>query len=224
MDWKPYLLQCQNLIQNLANLTKTRVSQFYPEQYKQVMQCLERAFKHNENNSLLLLARSKQIIHSLVTQVERDLVAEHCSTGQTLKVVRVNTTLLNANESKILMRFCETLGMQSQMKTFYTVEMITEIQKYFQANPNVSLLFVFEDIDYYLQATKQVLLYKIFDMLQYCQIKFVFVATSMKVDIVDSFEKRIKSRFSHRQVLLYEQTFDTMQKQLTEMFKVMSID
>jgi hypothetical protein len=26
----------------------------------------------------------------------------------------------------------------------------------------------------------------------------------MKVDIVDSFEKRIKSRFSHRQVLLYE--------------------
>jgi hypothetical protein len=67
-----------------------------------------------------------------------------------LKVVRVNTTLLNANESKILMRFCETLGMQSQMKTFYTVEMITEIQKYFQEHPNVSLLFVFEDIDYYL--------------------------------------------------------------------------
>ena len=36
------------------------------------------------------------------------------------------------------------------------------------------------------------------DMLQYCQIKFVFIATSMKVDIVDSFEKRVKSRFSHR--------------------------
>lgn len=52
------------------------------------------------------------------------------------------------------MRFCETLGMQSQMKAFYTVDMITEIQKYFQDNPHVSLLFVFEDIDYYLQATK----------------------------------------------------------------------
>ena len=77
------------------------------------MQCLDRAFKHNENNSLLLLARSKQIIHSLVTQVERELVKQHIETGQTLKVVRVNTTLLNANESKILMRFCETLGMQS---------------------------------------------------------------------------------------------------------------
>lgn len=85
--------------------------------------------------------------------------------------------------------------------------MITEIQKYFAENPKVSLLFVFEDIDYYISETKQVLLYKILDMLQYCQIRFVFIATSMKVDIVDSFEKRIKSRFSHRQVLLYEQNY-----------------
>ncbi len=76
--------------------------------------------------------------------------------------------------------------------------MISEIQKYFTEHKKVSLLFVFEDIDYYISETKQVLLYKILDMLQYCQIKFVFIATSMKVDIVDSFEKRVKSRFSHR--------------------------
>ena len=48
------------------------------------------------------------------------------------------------------------------------------------------------------------MLYKILDMLQHCQIKFVFLCTSMKLDIADSFEKRIKSRFSHRQVLLYK--------------------
>jgi hypothetical protein len=30
------------------------------------------------------------------------------------------------------------------------------------------------------------------------------VATSVKVDIVVSFEKRIKSRFSHRMTLFYE--------------------
>lgn len=49
------------------------------------------------------------------------------------------------------------------------------------------------------------MLYKILDMLQYAKIPFVFLATSQKVDIVDSFEKRIKSRFSHRQVLFYEE-------------------
>ena len=89
--------------------------------------------------------------------------------------------------------------------------MISEIQKYFAENSKVSLLFVFEDIDYYINETKQVLLYKILDMLQYCQIKFLFIATSMKVDVVDSFEKRVKSRFSHRQVILYDYDYKKFQ-------------
>jgi origin recognition complex subunit 4 len=60
------------------------------------------------------------------------------------------------------------------------------------------VLFLFEDIDYYVETTKQVLLYKILDMLTYVKIKFVFLATSMKLDVADGFEKRVKSRFSHR--------------------------
>lgn len=76
--------------------------------------------------------------------------------------------------------------------------MINRVQEFFTKNPNISVLFLFEDIDYYVETTKQVLLYKILDMLQYVQIKFVFLATSMKLDVADSFEKRIKSRFSHR--------------------------
>ena len=58
--------------------------------------------------------------------------------------------------------------MQSKIKQFYTVEMITEVQNWFKEHATCSLLFVFEDIDYYLAETKQVLLYKILDMLQYC--------------------------------------------------------
>jgi origin recognition complex subunit 4 len=78
------------------------------------------------------------------------------------------------------------------------VEIINEIQEFFKENKNLCVLFILEDIDYYIQTTKQIMLYKILDMLQYANIPFVFVATSQKVDIVDSFEKRIKSRFSHR--------------------------
>ncbi len=78
------------------------------------------------------------------------------------------------------------------------MEIINEIQEFFKENKNLCVLFILEDIDYYIQTTKQIMLYKILDMLQYANIPFVFVATSQKVDIVDSFEKRIKSRFSHR--------------------------
>lgn len=83
----------------------------YPDQYLQVMQCLERAFEHNENNSLLVLARSKQIIHSLISRVIMDCTEHHNVSKNTLKIVRVNTTLLDANESKILMKFCEVIGL-----------------------------------------------------------------------------------------------------------------
>lgn len=92
--------------------------------------------------------------------------------------------------------------------------MVESIKRYFEENPNMAVLFVLEDIDYYVETTKQLLLYKILDMFAYLssdrgQVRFVFLATSMKVDIVDSFEKRIKSRFSHRMVLFYEQTLET---------------
>jgi hypothetical protein len=40
----------------------------------------------------------------------------------------------------------------------------------------------------------------------------------MKLDIADSFEKRIKSRFSHRQVLLYSLNIDTFNKVLDKVF------
>jgi Cdc6-like AAA superfamily ATPase len=90
------------------------------------------------------------------------------------------------------------LGLTGQAGEFYTVEMINRVQEFFSNNPNISVLFLFEDIDYYIETTKQVLLYKILDMLTYVKIKFVFLATSMKLDVADGFEKRIKSRFSHR--------------------------
>ncbi len=87
--------------------------------------------------------------------------------------------------------------------------MVESIKNYFMKRQNQAVLFVLEDIDYYVETTKQLLLYKILDMFTYLSqdwnVRFVFLATSVKVDIVDSFEKRIKSRFSHRLVLFYDQ-------------------
>ena len=49
-------------------------------------------------------------------------------------------------------------------------------------------------------------------------VRFVFLATSVKVDIVDSFEKRIKSRFSHRMVLFYHQSIEIFLENLQSVF------
>lgn len=41
----------------------------------------------------------------------------------------------------------------------------------------------------------------------------------MKVDVVDSFEKRVKSRFSHRQVILYDYSFETLRESIRKTIK-----
>jgi len=51
------------------------VKEFFPDQYKMIMTTLTRAFINNENNSLLLLARSKQTIHALTQKVQHDIQA-----------------------------------------------------------------------------------------------------------------------------------------------------
>jgi hypothetical protein len=47
------------------------------------------------------------------------------------------------------------------------VEMIETIKEYFKKQPKQAVLFVLEDIDYYVETTKQLLLYKILDMFGY---------------------------------------------------------
>jgi hypothetical protein len=55
-------------------------------------------------------------------------------------------------------------------------------------------------------------------MFGYMSIKFVFIATSVKMDIAHSFEKRIKSRFSHRQLLFYEQSIEIFKEGVISLF------
>jgi len=192
------------------------------------MEMLKRAFLKHENNSMLLLARSKQTMHAFISAVEEQVKAMFDKEIETieLKVIRVNSILSNS-ETKILQRLSEALKItrvsQSEPKSsFHSVEMVDSIREYFERKQNQAVLFVLEDIDYYVETTKQLLLYKILDMFTYLSqdwnVRFVFLATSVKVDIVDSFEKRIKSRFSHRLVLFYDQQLSKFNEQLQSLF------
>lgn len=69
VKWEFYIQAIKILIKDLQNMTKTHVKTFFPDQYDMMMQTLTRAFLHHENNSLLLLARSKQTLNALTSQV-----------------------------------------------------------------------------------------------------------------------------------------------------------
>ena len=67
------------------------------------MEMLKRAFLKHENNSMLLLARSKQTMHAFISAVQDEVKAMFEKELETieLKVIRVNSILSNS-ETKIL--------------------------------------------------------------------------------------------------------------------------
>jgi len=77
------------------------------------MELLRRAFLYSENNSMLLLARSKQTMHSFISAVKEEIgeVLSKSEKVAELKVIRVNSILSNS-ETKILLRLCDALKLR----------------------------------------------------------------------------------------------------------------
>lgn len=111
---------------------------------------------------MCLLARSKLTLVSLTQKLEEDIRNE-MDDPENLKVIKLNSTL-NNSENKIQAKFCEALGLD---RSITAIEMVEAVHNYFESNPELSILFIFEDIDYYVETTKQMMLYKILDLLQH---------------------------------------------------------
>lgn len=90
------------------------------------MEVLRKAFFSGEQNSMMVLARSKQTLNALMNQLENDIRLEMENPDQDLKVIKVNATL-NNSENKIQTKFCEALGLKDANKSLTSVEMMNQV-------------------------------------------------------------------------------------------------
>lgn len=63
------------------------------------------------------------------------------------------------------------------------------------------VIFVLDELDVFCQRAKQTLLYNLLDVLQSSRAQACVVGVSVRVDVADMMEKRVRSRFSHRRML-----------------------
>lgn len=119
--------QLQLFIKELSDLVKNKIQKLFPRQFTEVESMLKNAYEKAECNSLLLLSRNKQTIHSFLNQIEIN-ISDFESTHQ-LRVVRVNS-ILNNSENKIFVKFCEALKVDNVTKN-YTIEMIEHVKEFF---------------------------------------------------------------------------------------------
>ncbi|CAO3646903.1 unnamed protein product [Cunninghamella echinulata] len=65
------------------------------------------------------------------------------------------------------------------------------------------IIFILEEFDLIAQHPKQSLLYNLFDAAQSSQNPLAVIGLTCRIDALDLLEKRVKSRFSHRQIFLF---------------------
>jgi origin recognition complex subunit 4 len=65
-----------------------------------------------------------------------------------------------------------------------------------------SVVFIIDEFDLFVTHARQTLLYNLFDIAQSKKAPIAVLGVTTRIDVVESLEKRVKSRFSHRYVYL----------------------
>ena len=65
-----------------------------------------------------------------------------------------------------------------------------------------SVIFILDEFDLFTTHPRQTLLYNLFDIAQARKAPIAVLGLTARIDVVESLEKRVKSRFSHRYVHL----------------------
>ena len=80
-----------------------------------------------------------------------------------------------------------------------------------------ALVFILDEFDAFaVSHKKQMLLYTLLDLQQSGEVKMLVIGLTERLDIADKLEKRVKSRFSHRQIYVPPLSFNNLLKVMKE--------
>lgn len=71
-----------------------------------------------------------------------------------------------------------------------------------------SIIFVLDEFDLFCAHGNQTLIYNLFDVAQSAQAPICVIGLTRRNDVIELLEKRVKSRFSHRQIFLFNENCD----------------
>ncbi|XP_053926335.1 origin recognition complex subunit 4 isoform X4 [Cuculus canorus] len=189
-------------------------------QHRHLLELLKRTIIHGESNSALLIGprgsgKTVLLNHALnelrgMKQVRGNLLEVHLNgllqtnDKVALKEITRQLQLENVVGDKVFGSFAENLAF------------LLEALKKGDRTSSCPVLFVLDEFDLFVHHKNQTLLYNLFDVSQSAQTPVTVIGLTCRHDTLELLEKRVKSRFSHRQIYLMN-SFDF--KQYIKMFK-----
>lgn len=176
-------------------------------QHKHLLELLRRTALHGESNSVLLVGPRGAGKTMLLKSVLKELLKDK-DVDQTLMQVYLNG-LLQTDDKIALKEITRQLHLENVVgdKVFGSfaenLAFLLEALKKGDRSSSRPVLFVLDEFDLFVHHKNQTLLYNLFDVSQSAQAPVAVVGLTCRLDVLELLEKRVKSRFSHRQIHLF---------------------
>lgn len=178
-----------------------------------IVQLLKRTVLLGEGNSVLVIgprgSGKSTLLKKAIFQLHEDE-----EIADDLTEIHLNG-LMQSNDKLALEEITRQLNLQGavQDKSFDSfaehLTYLLQALKAGNASKSRPLIFVLDEFDLFAHHKNQTLLYNLFDLTQSGFTPMAVIGLTSKLDVMDLFEKRVKSRFSHRQIYIFnDYTFD----------------
>nr|XP_020447562.1 origin recognition complex subunit 4 [Monopterus albus] len=193
-------------------------------QHKHLLELLKRTAIHGESNSVLIVGPRGAGKTMLLKCVLRDLLEEK-EVQKNLLQVYLNG-LLQTDDRIALKEITRQLHLENVVgdRVFGSfaenLAFLLDALKKGDRSSSCPVLFILDEFDLFAHHKNQTLLYNLFDVSQSAQAPIAVVGLTCRLDVLELLEKRVKSRFSHRQIhllssLTFSQYLDQVQAQLS---------
>ena len=205
------------VLSRLAGHTRPKLSGL-DNQYQQLHSLLFATITRGEGNSILLLGPRGVGKTCLVENSLSALKVEH---GNDFHVVRLNG-FMQTDDKMALREIWRQLGREMEIQDEETAQVSSYADTmasllHLLSHPDEwaesmdpsglertarSVIFVIDEFDLFTTHPRQTLLYNLLDIAQARKAPVAVVGCSVRIDVGEQLEKRVKSRFSHRWIYL----------------------
>lgn len=184
------------------------------DEYKSVHQLVEHTVTAGEGNSLLLIGARGSGKTALVDKVLSEVSKDN---AQDYHVIRLNG-FIHTDDKIALREIWRQLGKEMDVEedgsgpgknyadTLQTLLALlshpSEQTGEHTDHVAKAVIFIMDEFDLFAQHPRQTLLYNLFDIAQSHKAPIAVLGLTTRIDVTNSLEKRVKSRFSHRYVHL----------------------